>query len=183
MQNTDYLKLLGKILVFNQGSKLCLNFLPTHDRPTFLWFWDTFYSDSHKGLNSPVKLKSRYLNFFILDPKTNPKIVAGQELKSFYAICKHFIQVKNRIISSDPPILRSWDTLVPNLVFDFQNEEKDTANIIFPEHLTGKKIKFFDDKKVPLNYFEIPEFIGLLPELKECKTNHKIFTKLLQKKL
>ena len=148
-QEIEYLKLLGKILVFNQGDRLCLNFIPPHDRPIFLWFWDTFYSHfPHTWLNSPVKIKFRYLHFFILDPKTNPKIVAMQGLKSFYAICKHFFQVKNRVVGSDPPILRSYNTLIPDLVFDFEDEKSDEATVLFPEHLQGKRIRFFDEKKV-----------------------------------
>lgn len=181
MQNTEYIKLLGKILVFNQGSSLCLNFIPTYERPTFLWFWDTFYSHSHIGLNNPVKLKSRYLHFFVLNPQTNPRIIGIQGLKSFYTLCKRFLEIKYEAISSDPPILQSWDNLVPDIVFDFENELSESAVCVFPEQLKGRRITFFDELHMPINFFEIPEFIELLPELKTCKSTYKSFMKVLSK--
>ena len=163
------LKGKGYILFFNQGDRYVDNFVAPNDRPNFFWYHDAFYSHlSFKG-------QDRYLHIFI-KKKENCNFSFMQGNKTWEDVQSHFLENKekiskvddiNKLTSYNPPILRSTDTLIPELIFDFGKEGNQEAICIFPDRYKGIRCKFFDDNHKPIDFIEIQELMEIINNIVE----------------
>jgi len=149
----------GCIIFFNQGDKYVEKFIAQKDRPNFFWYHDAFYS------HLTFKGQDRYLHLFI-KRKDDFSFVFMQGNKTWEDVHSHFLENKEKIskvgdvsklTSYNPPILRSSDTLIPDLIFDFEKEGNQEAICIFPNEYKGLRCKFFNDEHFPIDFIDIPE--------------------------
>jgi hypothetical protein len=160
----EQLKEKGYILFFNQGDKYIEKFIGQEDRPNFFWLHDSFYS------HFSVEKQDRYLHIFI-KKKDDYNFSFMQDNETWDDVYNHYLRNKEelnkvddvkQLISHNPPILRSSNTITPDLIFDFEKEGSKEAVCIFPDKYKGIKCKFFDDKHLPIDFDKIPELMGVL---------------------
>lgn len=149
----------GYIIFFNQGDRYTEKFIAPSDRLNFFWYNDAFYS------HLTFKGQDRYLHLFV-KRKDDYSFIFMQGNKTWEDVYSHFLENKEKLLKVDdisrltsynPPILRSSDTMVPDLIFDFEKEGNKEAVCIFPDKYKGIRCKFFDDKHFPIDYIDIPE--------------------------
>jgi hypothetical protein len=163
------------IVFFNQGDRLTPVFKPRSDRgPNFYWFHDSFYS------HFSIAKQDRYLHLFIRNPyKDKINFSFMQDNKSWEEACMWYLNNKKPLAESykgngtsplffNPPILRTDDILVPDLIFEFPTDGANEATIIHPAEHTGISCKLFTDQHVPIPFNQIPEIVYLLPQIKEA---------------
>jgi len=163
----ELLKQKNHIIFFNQGDKCIEKFIASPDRPNFFWFHDSFYS------HLSIEKQDRFLHIFIKNKnKYNFSFMQGN--KTWDDVYNHFLKNKDklnreddlkRILVYNPPIIRSNDTMVPDLIFDFENEGNNEAVCIFPNECRWVKCKFFNDKHRPIDFIEIPELMKLIKSI------------------
>lgn len=165
----ERLKEKGYIIFFNQGDRYTEKFIATNDRPNFFWYHDAFFS--HLTLEE----QDRYLHIFI-KKRDDYNFSFMQGNKTWEDVHSHFLKNKKellkendlkRLIVHNPPILRSSDTLVPNLIFDFEKEGNKEAVCIFPDKYKGMRCEFFDYKHFPIDFIDIPELMKVIKNIVE----------------
>jgi hypothetical protein len=160
----ELLKQKNHIIFFNQGDRCIENFIASNDRPNFFWFHDSFYSH----LN--IEKQDRFLHIFIKN-RDDYSFFFMQGNKTWDDVYNHFLKNKDKLNKEDnlkrmlvynPPIIRSNDTMVPDLIFDFEKEGNDEAVCIFPEKYKGIRCKYFDKNHKPIDFIEIPELMKII---------------------
>lgn len=146
----EKLKEKGYVLFFNQGDRYVEKFIAPADRPNFFWYYDSFYS--HVTL---IK-QDRYFHIFI-KKKDDYNFVFMQGNKTWDDVYNNYLDVKNKVSRNDPPILRSSDAMMPDLIFDFEKEGNREAICVFPDKYKGIRCKFFNDEHFPIDFIDIPE--------------------------
>lgn len=165
----ELLKEKDHILFFNQGDRYTEKFIAPNDRPNFFWYNDAFFS------HLAFKGQDRYLHLFI-KRKDDFSFVFMQGNKTWEDVYYHFLENKEKISKIDdiskltsynPPILRSSDTIIPDLIFDFEKEGNQEAVCVFPGEYKGLRCKFFNDEHFPIDFMDIPELIKIINNIVE----------------
>jgi len=160
----EQLKEKGYILFFNQGDRCVFEFISPVNRPSFFWYYDSFYS------HLPLLKQDRYLHIFV-KKKEDYNFSFMQDNKTWDDVYNYYLDVKEKrskdIPTNDPPILRSPDTMIPELIFDFEKEGNNEAVCIFPDKYKGIRCKFFDDNHKPIDLIEIPELMEIINNIVE----------------
>jgi len=165
----ELLKQKGYILFFNQGDKYNEKFIGKENRPNFFWYNDAFFS------HLTIEKQDRYLHIFI-KKRDEYNFSFMQNNKTWEDVYSHFLKNKEellkesdlkRLVIHNPPILRSSDTLVPDLIFDFEKEGNKEAVCIFPENYKGIRCKFFDDNHFLIDFIDIPELMKIITNIVE----------------
>lgn len=144
----------GYVFLFNQGDRCILEFIAPNDRPNFFWYYDSFYS------HLTIKKQDRFLHIFI-KKKDDYNFSFMQGNQTWEEVYNYYLNVKDNksknIPTNDPPIIRSADTMTPDLVFDFEKEGNNEAICVSPDKYKGIRCKFFDDNHFPIDFIDIPE--------------------------
>lgn len=160
----EQLKEKGYIIFFNQGDSYAEKFIAPGDRPNFFWYNDAFFS------HLTFKGQDRYLHLFI-KRQDDYNFTFMQGNKTWEDVNSHFLENKEKLLKVDditrltsynPPILRSSDTLIPDLIFDFEKEGNNEAICVFPDKYKGIRCKFFDDNHFPIDFINIPELKDII---------------------
>lgn len=165
----------GYALFFNQGDKYTEEFMAQEkNRPNFFWYHDSFYS--HLSIDK----QDRYLHIFI-KKKDDYNFSFMQGNKTWEDVYNHYQENKEksnnevdikRYILHNPPILRSSDILIPDLIFDFEKEGNIEAVCVFPNKYKGLRCKFFGEKHFPIDFMEIPELMKVINNIVEYIYGH-----------
>lgn len=165
----ESLKEKGYIIFFNQGDRNTEKFVAPNDRPNFFWYHDAFYS------HLAIRGQDRFLHLFI-KRKDDYSFTFMQGNKTWEDVYSHFLENKEKLLKVDdmvrltsynPPILRSSDTLIPDLIFDFEREGNNEGICIFPDKYKGIRCKFFDDMHFPIDYIDISELMKIIKNIVE----------------
>ncbi len=150
----------GYILFFNQGDKYTGKFTFSQNRRSnFFWYHDSFFS------HFSIEKQDRYLHIFI-KKQNDYDFAFMQDNKNWDDVYNHFLKNKDKLKKEEnlknlktynPPILRSSDLLVPDLIFDFEKEGNIEAVCVFPEKYKELRCKFFDNKHFPVDFIDIPK--------------------------
>ena len=162
------------IVFFSQGDRCTPVFGPhptTTDKLNFYWLYESFHS------HVSITKQDRYLHLFVRDPKSIrfPYFRGGknwEEVARYYFATKegkdrNFRAGKVALVP-EPPILRSPDTLVPDLIFDFETEGAEIATIIAPKEHAGMRCRLFTEEHVPIPFREVPEIVAILPHITQA---------------
>lgn len=167
----ELLKKKGYILFFNQGDRYTDKFIGPNDRPNFFWYHDAFFS------HFSIEKQDRFLHLFVKKPDEY-NFIFMQGNKTWDDVYSHFLENKEKISKVDdiskltsynPPILRCSDTLIPELIFDFEKEGNNEAICIFPDKYKGIRCSFFDDKHFPVDFDKIPKLMDIIGDINEDK--------------
>lgn len=171
----SYIKMLftsdSYILFFSQGDRLCTEFISPKSRPSFFWFYDSFYS------HVSIEAQDRYLHVCVKKVK-DLNFVFMQGIRNLDEAHTYFLETREkhseaeqerrvrRLLFFNPPILRVYNTIVPEVIFDFEEIGNKDAKVIFPERLLGVRYTFFDENHFPIQFVKINGMLDLLPNLK-----------------
>jgi hypothetical protein len=93
-----------------------------------------------------------------------------QGIRGWKEATKYYAKIRaakeSNIFCGDPPILRSNEVLIPDLILDFQIPGADEAVVIHPVEHQGVKCRLFSDKHTPIRFDDIPEILDILPQIK-----------------
>ncbi len=113
------------------------------NRPCFYWFADRFHS--HTGYLK----KDKYFYMFVKDPikESITLIPRNNEDHSFHALYNDFLFFKHNTDYQEylePPILMSYDRIVPDLIAEY-SEETNEYKIVKPDIFKHMRFKLYDD--------------------------------------
>lgn len=162
------------IIFFNQGDRCTPIFTrhpSTSDGLNFFWLYESFHS------HFSIKKQDRFLHLFVRNPNSInfPYFRGGRnwsEVADYYFLTKKG-KDKNYetgliFLIPEPPVLRSSDTLIPDLIFDFEVDGALVAKIIYPEKYSGIRCKLFTDDHIPIPFVDVPEIVAIIPHITQA---------------